>query len=342
MVVGKAVGYVQPGAVHEETFGRVVVQVAAGAGAGIEDAESFGGLKLVVVVAGDAISVFLEGPAPSGPAQPISSQLVSQQTFGAGVFLSCASVVDNSVRNAPSITVQHKAGHAGSAGAIEGHLRAVGVVDQGAETVAEVVPGEAGDADLLVVGLAVGVLAEVVGEDEGGIAFCAGIVEGDEDLTPQTFAAVELKNVEGVALDAVGFVVVAEAVGDGPHADLAVVLDQQSEPGFAVGAVELTGKGLAVGAQISAYESVVDWEVKRSATRAGPEGVAVYLAVGDSFDALLRIESVVVNAAETSAGLRIGCSATGYHFAAKTAAGQIVPCHAILAFSLGVDLTIYN
>ena len=101
--------------------------------------------------------------------------------------------------------------------------------------------------------MAVGVLAEVVGEDEGGIAFCAGIVEGDENLTPQTFAAVELKNVEGVALDAVGFVVVAEAVGDGSHAYLAVVLDQQSEPGFAVGAVELTGKGLAVGAQISAY-----------------------------------------------------------------------------------------
>ena len=42
MVVGKAVGDVQPGAVHEETFGRVIVQVAAGAGAGIEDAESFG------------------------------------------------------------------------------------------------------------------------------------------------------------------------------------------------------------------------------------------------------------------------------------------------------------
>lgn len=92
----------------------------------------------------------------------------------------------------------------------------------------------------MVVGLAVGILAEVVGKDEGGVAFGAGIVEGDEDLAPQTFAAIELQNVEGVALDAVSFVIVAEAVGDGPNADLGIVLDQQGEPGFAVRAVELT------------------------------------------------------------------------------------------------------
>lgn len=105
LVVGETVGYVQPGAVHEETFGRIVVEVAAGAGTGVEHAESFGGLELVVVVASDAISVLLEGPASPGPAQSISSQLVSQQTFGARVLLPCASVVDNSVRNTPSIAV---------------------------------------------------------------------------------------------------------------------------------------------------------------------------------------------------------------------------------------------
>lgn len=70
--------------------------------------------------------------------------------------------------------------------------------------------------------------------------------------------------------------------------------------------------------------------------------MAVYLAVGYGSDALLRIESVVVNAAETSACLRIGCSAVGYHFAAETTAGQIVPCQAVLAFSLGVDLAVCN
>ena len=254
----------------------------------------------------------------------------------------CTSVVDNSIRNAPAVAVEDEPREAGNASSIEGHLCAVGVIDQDAEAVAEVVPGETGDADLLIVGLAVGVLTEVVGEDEGRVALGAGIVEGDKDLAPQTFASVELENVEGVALDTVSFVVVAEAVGNGPNADLGVVLNQQGETGFAVGAVELTRKGLAIGPQIAAYESVVDGEVKGSTARAGPEGVAVHLAVCYASDALLRIESVVINTAETSAGLRVSCSAVCYHFAAETTAGEIVPFQAVLAFSLGVYLTIYD
>ena len=46
--------------------------------------------------------------------------------------------------------------------------------------------------------------------------------------------------IAGAALNTVSFVVVAEAIGNGPNADLSVVLNQQGETGFAVGAVELT------------------------------------------------------------------------------------------------------
>jgi hypothetical protein len=75
----------------EEACGRGVALVAAGTGAGVEDAEPLGGLKGVVVDAGLAVSVFPVAAASSREAEGVIEE-VSHCAFRTGISSCGASV----------------------------------------------------------------------------------------------------------------------------------------------------------------------------------------------------------------------------------------------------------
>lgn len=175
-----------------------------------------------------AVSVSLKNTAFSGPAKAVGPEEVPRGADRAGVLLPQTSVVACIVGDTQSTGhVEGEADDALEAGPVDGDGLAILIRDERAYPILEIVPGEAGEADLASAVEAIGVFAVVVFEFEGGEAGIAPALRREEVGAPDTLAGVELEDIAGVTDQAVGLAVVPVAVGYGSGADVHSVLKDQ-------------------------------------------------------------------------------------------------------------------